>query len=113
MLHRIDAEGVFHLERSKRSGRSVRFDEEFVAGPEEARARALIIEDGIIEIATHGLRAGMSHRALVLRRAPQPRFGGMAVGAFLAADKAGARCLQRAAGIAVTAQEQSTPNQQE
>src|SRR5262249_51418557 len=51
LLQRIDAEGVFHLERGELALRAVGLDEKFSALAEEAGAHAVIVEARIVEIA--------------------------------------------------------------
>src|SRR5262249_51909693 len=96
LLQRIDAKGVFHLERGKLSVGAVGLDQKFPVLAEEARAHAVIIEAAIVEVAQHQCIGRMIHRALVLGAAPQPCFRVMALRTGLAADKGSGGSVQRA-----------------
>ena len=87
LLQRIEAEGVLHLEHRELAVRTIRLDQEFPVLAEETGMHAVIVEAGVVEIAEHGLVGRVLHRGLVLRGAPQFRFGLVAAGAGLAADE--------------------------
>ena len=71
LLQRIEAEGVFDLERGELAVGPVGLDQELAVLAKEARVHAVIVEARIVEIAKHGLVGRMVHRVLVLRAAPQ------------------------------------------
>src|SRR5262249_39839303 len=87
LVQRIDAEGIFHLERGELAVGSVGLDEEFPLLAEEAGVHAVIVETGLVEIAEHRRVGRMVHRLLVLRRAPELGLRGMALGAGGAAGE--------------------------
>ena len=87
LLQRIDAEGVFHLENGELAVGAVGLDQKFPVLAEEAGTHAVIIEARVVEIAEYGLVGGVLHCRLVLRAAPQFRFGLVAACAGLAADE--------------------------
>ena len=87
LLQRIDAERVLDLEGAELAVRAVGLDDEFSVLAEEAGAHAEIFETRIVEIAEHRLVGRVLHGELVLRRAPQVRFGAVAAGAGFAADE--------------------------
>src|SRR3954447_5770147 len=91
LLQRLDAEGVFHLERGELSIGSVGLDEEPAVLAEKAGWHAVVLKARIVEVAQHRFLGGMLHRALVLRGAPQLRLGAVAAGARLAAHEGGRR----------------------
>ena len=91
LLQRIDAEGVFHLERGELAIGPVRLDEEPAVLAEKAGWHAVVLKARIVEVAQHRLFGGMLHRALVLRGAPQLRLGAVAAGARLAAHEGSRR----------------------
>src|SRR5262249_34659893 len=78
---------VLDLERPTFAVGSVGLDEEFPGLAEEARAHAVMLKAGVVEIAEHRFVGGVVHRLFVLRCAPQRRLVAMAAGAGLAADE--------------------------
>ena len=105
LLQRIDAEGVFHLERGELAVRTVGLDQELSVLAEEARMHAVIVEAGIVEIAEHRFVGRVVHRVLVLRAAPKLRLRLVAAGAGLAADKCGDGRLARIPGRVAAVEE--------
>jgi hypothetical protein len=91
LLQRLDAEGVFHLERGELAVGVVGLDEEFPGLAEEAGVHAVMVKARVAEIAEHRLVGRMLHGELVLRCAPQLRFRPVTAGAALAADEGGCR----------------------
>src|SRR5262249_8746299 len=87
LLQRVDAEGVFHLERSELAVRAIGLEQEFPILAEEAGLHAVMTEARIVEIAMHRCVGRMLHGEPMLRRAPKLRLRLMAVGAGLAADE--------------------------
>src|SRR5262249_10915579 len=69
---------------------------EFPILAEEARVHAVIVETRLVEIAEYRCAGRMVHRLLVLRRAPELRLRGMALGAGVAAGE----CERRSGGAA-------------
>src|SRR5262249_36545170 len=98
LLQRIDAEGVFHLERGELAVGAIGLDEEFPILAEEAGVHAVMTEARIVEIAKHRCVGRIFHRLLVLRRAPQLRLCRMALGARVVADEGCDGRTQRAPG---------------
>src|SRR6516165_7672649 len=98
LLQRIDAEGVFHLERGELAVGSVGLDEEFPLLAEEAGVHAVIVETRLVEIAEYRRVGRMVHRLLVLRHAPELRPRGMALGAGIATGE----CERRSGGAEKT-----------
>jgi hypothetical protein len=67
LLQRLDAEGVFYLERGELAVRVVGLDEEFPGLAEEAGMHAVMVKVRVAEIAEHRLVGRMLHGELVLR----------------------------------------------
>src|SRR5262249_29006267 len=87
LLQRIDAEGVFHLERGELAVGAVGLDEEFPALAEEAGMHAVIIKACVGEIAQHRCLGRVLHGEFVLRAVPGLRLRRMALRAGVAADE--------------------------
>src|SRR5215510_12350853 len=87
LLQRIDPEGVFHLERGELAVGAVGLDEIFPVLAKETGLHPVMTEARIVEIAEYRCVGRMIHCLLVLRRAPELRFRGMALGASVAADE--------------------------
>src|SRR5215831_15968164 len=85
LLQRI--ESVFHLEGGELAVGAVGLDEIFPVLAKEARLHPVMTETCIVEIAEYRCVGRMIHRLLVLGRAPELRFRGMASGASVAADE--------------------------
>src|SRR5262249_5286312 len=87
LLQRIDGEGVFRLERCELAVGAVGLDEIFPGLAKEAGLHPVMTETCIVEIAEYRCVGRMIHRLLVLGRAPELRFRGLASGAMVAADE--------------------------
>src|SRR5262249_39852440 len=94
LLQRIEAEGVFYLERGELAVGSVGLDEEFPLLAEEAGVHAVIVETRLVEIAEHRRIGRRAHRLLVRRRARELRLGGRAWGAGVAAEEGDRRSVR-------------------
>ena len=86
LLQWIEAESVFHLESRQLAVGTVGLDEELTVLLEETRVHAVIVEARIVEVAEHGLVAGVRHGIRVLRAVPERGLVAMAGGASVAAD---------------------------
>ena len=105
LLQRVDPERVLDFEGGELSVWSVGLDKKLPVLAEETGMHAVIVETRVVEIAEHRLVGRVLHGEVVLRGAPQLRFGTVAAGAGLAADERGRavaadakeRCLQSSA----------------
>ncbi len=98
LLQRINAEGVFDLERGELPVGPVGLNEKPAVLAEEAGSHAVIIKARIAEIAEHRFVVCMLHREAMLRAAPKLGFDSVAAGTGLAADKGGCRSARHVPG---------------
>ena len=89
LLHGIQPEGVEHLEFLEFAVRAIGGDEIALAAPGKEGGHASVVEAGVLEVAEHGIRAGMGHGVMVLGLAPGAVLLAVAAGTTVTADKPG------------------------
>ena len=105
LLQRFDAEGVGHLELASLAVRPFGLDQEEPVAAEEARRHAFVLEDGVAEVAQHGLVGRRLHRQIVMRAAPSLELTRVALSAARATDEIRRGNLGRRLVAAARAQE--------
>ena len=106
LLQRLDAEGVFHLERGEPAIGSIGLDEEFPILTEETGMHAVIIKARVGEIAKHRSVGRVLHGEFVLRAVPELRLRRMALRAGLVTDEICNRSAPRAASLPAAMREE-------